>query len=403
KFQERLSTLAGLQQDSNSCLVRAQLVVTQAEMFKVAREEQQKVTQGLQQEIQAISEKLNGDPDGRYQGPKVIRASHYLQKMTASDDVEAYLLAFERTAEREGWPAGEWASILAPFLSGEPQKAYYDLEPADASIYSKLKAEILARLGVTSAVRAQRFHSWSYSSDKAARSQMFDLIHLARKWLQPEIHSASHIVETLVMDRFLRGLPASLRRWVSQSDPHTADQLIALVERYVAAGELLCPTSQANPRNPKPQDSARPGKTVQGLRGAEELQLYTQNTRGASRSNRPGRGTNWWADFTVKCFKCKEAGHMAKDCPLRDEPMECNMGKDEGASLLDSGSMVTLVTESIIPCVKPDHVQKIGIICVHGDKKEYPTAEVNIGTQYGDLKYRVGVVPRLAHEFVICK
>uniref|UniRef100_A0A8C5QTH6 SCAN box domain-containing protein n=1 Tax=Leptobrachium leishanense TaxID=445787 RepID=A0A8C5QTH6_9ANUR len=76
---------------------------------------------------------------------------------------------------------------------------------------------------------AQRFHSWAYSPNQAARFQMFDLIHLARKWLQPEVNSATKIVENLVMDHFQRGLPTPLRRWVNQGNPQTADQLIAVM------------------------------------------------------------------------------------------------------------------------------------------------------------------------------
>lgn len=36
----------------------------------------------------------------RWSGP----ASHYLHKMSTTDDVEAYLLAFQHTVERERWP-----------------------------------------------------------------------------------------------------------------------------------------------------------------------------------------------------------------------------------------------------------------------------------------------------------
>ncbi|XP_053317655.1 afamin-like [Spea bombifrons] len=81
--------------------------------------------------------------------------------MTAVDDIEAYLLAFERTTEREG-------SILTQFLSGEPWKAYYDLEPTQASDSRKLKDEILERLGVTSAVHEVKSNTGcelSYKND----------------------------------------------------------------------------------------------------------------------------------------------------------------------------------------------------------------------------------------------
>lgn len=70
-----------------------------------------------------------------------------LQKMTLEDDIEAFLTVFERVAERGKLPADQWAEVLAPYLTGEPQKPYYDLALQDAKEYPKLKAEILGTAG----------------------------------------------------------------------------------------------------------------------------------------------------------------------------------------------------------------------------------------------------------------
>lgn len=66
-------------------------------------------------------------------------------------DVQAYLHAFETTATRERWPKGQWAKILASFLS---QKAFLDLDPGLANTYASLKEEILSRSGLTEFGRA---------------------------------------------------------------------------------------------------------------------------------------------------------------------------------------------------------------------------------------------------------
>ncbi|KAM3936546.1 SCAN domain-containing protein 3-like [Leptodactylus fuscus] len=188
---------------------------------------------------QVLDERKRGGANPRHKRPVEHRdqkrtVQRALQKMTPDDDVEAFLTVFERVAEWEKLPAADWADVIAPYLTGEPQKAYYDFCQQDVRDYDKLKAEILAWLGVTTAVRARRVHTWSYHMDKPARSQMYDLIHLVKKWLEPDTCTPAKMVEKVVLDRFTRALPAALQRWVGHGDPKDANQLVSLLERYLA-------------------------------------------------------------------------------------------------------------------------------------------------------------------------
>ncbi len=70
-------------------------------------------------------------------------AAQLLPKMTAHDDVEAYLQMFENIATTEGWDPEDWARTLAPLLTGEPQRAFFSLPTEMAESYASIKREIL--------------------------------------------------------------------------------------------------------------------------------------------------------------------------------------------------------------------------------------------------------------------
>ncbi|KAE8575787.1 hypothetical protein XENTR_v10003940 [Xenopus tropicalis] len=132
--------------------------------------------------VQQLAQRLQEPPAVTHSNWTKINVSCFLQKMTSDDYQEAYLTTFERKAEREGWPKEQWAGLVAPLLIGEVQKAYFNLDPVAGKHYENLKKEILARLGGTMALCALRVYNCAYYLDKPPCSQIFDLIHLVRKW-----------------------------------------------------------------------------------------------------------------------------------------------------------------------------------------------------------------------------
>lgn len=172
---------------------------------------------------------------GRIPLPEPQIASHrHLTKLTDLDDIEAYLHTFEVIAVREAWNKTDWVQILAPFLTGEAQRAYFALQaPANAD-YEALKAEILARVGISPINAAHQFQAWTFHEEEPVRAQAAHLTRLTHLWLRPEESTAAQVAERVVIDRMLRALPRRLRAPVSMKDPGTYRELVEAMELALA-------------------------------------------------------------------------------------------------------------------------------------------------------------------------
>nr|XP_025036877.1 uncharacterized protein LOC112544605 [Pelodiscus sinensis] len=179
------------------------------------------------------------EDDSEEMGEAGPRPSIRLTKMGATDDPEAYLTTFERVATTARWPESHWATILAPYLTGQAQLAYRSLSDRDALHYYKVKEAILDQMGITPETYRQKFRGEQYSPGTRPRVVAQRLREAAWRWLDPEQRTGPQVAELVVLEQFINILPSGGARWVRRHHPSTLSEAIELMNDYEAAeGEV---------------------------------------------------------------------------------------------------------------------------------------------------------------------
>ena len=376
------------------------------EEFASERATWQRAADDRIREMQAQTDRLmtlvrESRPSTETTPAKLLRGAPQVKlvPLTEQDDIEAYLVTFERIMQAYDISREQWTNYIAPQLTGKAQQAFAALPTGESKDYDGVKAAILKRYGVSEETYRRRFHASTRNVGETNRELAMRLMDLQDKWLKTP-SSVQEIKEVIGIEQFLTTLPLEKRAWVKERKPDTCVKAGELADEYELARILESQDRAADtlPRKLPPVTSKKwcsYCKTAGHVKG--ECSKLAQK-----RERDPGPNTREAPEPTrkppIRCFNCKREGHIAAKCP--GEPaLLCEKSTTVGARLntvdvwqrtgtvegqfvpeivLDTACKRTMVRQELVPPWKIIEGDVATIRCAHGDTVLYPLANVNM-------------------------
>ena len=162
--------LAAEAEDRKLAAEERKLAAEERKLAAEAAERQAEIKHKLEMEkLRLESERLNGQrsASSEDQQAALSQASQNAVARTKApvlpgfvdgkDNLESYLLRFERYATAAGWERSDWATRLSPLLSGRALDVYSGLSDEQARVYDKLSKALLQRYDFTEQGYRERF------------------------------------------------------------------------------------------------------------------------------------------------------------------------------------------------------------------------------------------------------
>ena len=159
------------------------------------------------------------------------------------DDIDSYLLRFERYATNVKWASDTWAIKLSALLSGKAMDVYTRLSTEDAQDYSKLKKSLLTRYNYTDEGYRQRLRNDNPEEEETPRQFGVRIRDYMTKWIDLSGVESSdvHAIEDLFQrEQFVESCPRDLAVHLKRQNPKTLEEMTDAAERYLdATGETM--------------------------------------------------------------------------------------------------------------------------------------------------------------------
>ena len=112
-----------------------------------------------------------------------------LVPLKEKDDIEVYLMTFERIMRAHQIEKGRWPQYLAPQLKGKAQLAFAAIPTTDAGSYKAIKTRcIFTRYDLNVKTYCRKFQATIRRSDETNRELAMRIGELQAKWMQ-ECHT----------------------------------------------------------------------------------------------------------------------------------------------------------------------------------------------------------------------
>ena len=164
-----------------------------------------------------LSQKGSAKPvrDGGSKAPKLPRFDE------SKDNIDVYLIRFERYAKARGWPATEWAVYLSTLLSGKADEVYYALSEEQAGEYHELKKAILIRYELHEAGFRKKFKTAKPDVGESGAQFAHRLISYFQRWseLAGAENNVDSIKDLILRDQFLYSIPMEVAMFLRERQP----------------------------------------------------------------------------------------------------------------------------------------------------------------------------------------
>ena len=182
-----------------------------------------------------------------WQSFRIARSPKLPVFVDGRDDLDNYLLPFERYATVAGWEKEAWATQLKLLLSGRTLEVYSRLPQDEAMDYERLKLALLKRYDFTEFGYRRKFCNAKPEGQESPSQFIVRLKNYLTKWVKLATveESCDGVVELMVREQFTNAGPKELSVYLNERSPKTLDELVTWAEQYLKAHNWKLSSSQS--------------------------------------------------------------------------------------------------------------------------------------------------------------